>query len=142
MSVDIIEEAKQRLEAQIAQTKLIATGRQILFTFYRNHPEFEVCQGSDSVIEGWLRDQGKIGGFSLQDLENGVSVFGPSMARSAPRIPVPYVPPVQEPKPPAPLVPYTRKQLLHLDPETLKKLYQQSPEHLVEVNRILNQGRQ
>jgi hypothetical protein len=136
-----LDDIALRLKEQKENAQRISTGQQILLTFYRNHPELKCCAASDKVIEDYLRSQGKADGFSLQTLEEGVATFGPGMAKAAPVNPTPHVPPVEEPAQPARLVPYSRRELLHLDPDTFKALYQQSPEHLTQVNKILNQGR-
>ena len=103
---DIISETQQRLAAEKAQVQKWAMGQQILLAFYRNHPEFTVCEANDRAIENFLRGQGKTE-FSLQTLEDGVATFGPAMARDAPKIPLPHVPVTMEPEV-LPLVPYTR----------------------------------
>jgi hypothetical protein len=141
-TIDTISEEKQKLEAQIARTRRVTAGHQILFAFFQNHPEYQGCDASTRVIEDYLRSQDKVNGFSLQDLENGVKVFGPSMAKAASRIPLPEVQAPVEPEPLPQLVPYSRRELLHLDRDTFKELYQKGPDVQAEINRILNSGRQ
>jgi hypothetical protein len=135
-SPEEIAAAKNQVEAdraRLAQQAKFQTGNFLILGFWRRHPHIVVNQANEKLIREFIGPRE----FTAALLDEWFPQFEAQLAKvQQPRETAAYIPP--EPKPEL-LVPFSRRELLHMEASSLRELINRSSDHNNEVNRILNE---